>query len=220
MKNPTNLQLSLGIMILVLMSCNKSNDNSDVYDIAYHSVDKEYVLIRDLNILKESDDEISNHVDSILTGLLDEEFISTGQKEFNLDSDELADIAFEIIDLNIFNPDGLPDTFDSLAARVIPIGVEILDNSTYGYPDALDLDSKISKEGNWSDKTSVLGTFLNTGQFQGNGEKYLGFRFTNSKDFNYGWIKIYCSQHNDTLRIVEYAYNNISGSNIQAGQKD
>jgi hypothetical protein len=220
MKNPTNLQLSFGIMIIVLISCNKSNENSDEFNITYHSVDREYVLIRDLNTLIESDDEISNHIDSILAGLLDEEFISTGHKDFNLDSDEMADIAFEIIDLNNFNPEGLPDTFDSLAARVIPLGVEILDNSTYGYPDALKIDSKISEEGNWSDRTGVLGTFQNGGQFQGNGEQYLGFRFMLSENYNYGWIKIYCSQHNDTLRIIDYAFNKISGGIIYAGQKE
>lgn len=220
MKNPTNLILSLGIMIIVGMSCNKSNDNSVVSDIAYHAVDKEYVLIRDVNTLIGSDDEISNRVDSILTGLLDEEFISTGHKYFNLDTDEMPEIAFEIIDLNIFNPNGLPDTFDSLAARVIPLELEILDNSTYGYPDALDIDSKISSEGNWSDRISVLGTFQNAGQFQGNGEKYLGIRLTDSDNYNYGWIKIYCSQHNDTLRIIEYAYNKVSGGIIHTGQKE
>ena len=40
-------------------------------------------------------------------------------------------------------------------------------------------------------KTSVLGTFMNAGQFQGNGEKYLGIRFPENNNFKYGWIKIF-----------------------------
>jgi len=220
MKNLIKIFLSLIIMILLFISCKKTDNDSNKYDISYQSINKEYVLIRDVQVLKESDDEISNHVDSILSGLIDEEFISTGHKGFNLNDDLTEDIAFEIIDLNKYNPNGLPSSFDSLAARAIPIDTEILDNSTYGYPDALELNDLISGEGNWSDKTSVLGTFLYAGQFQGNGDKYLGFRFSNSEDFNYGWIKLYCSQHNDTLRIIEYAYNRITGSNINAGQKE
>ncbi len=168
----------------------------------------------------ESDDEISNHIDSILNGLIDAEFVSTGQKKFDLDDDKIADIGFEIIDLNPFNPSGLPDSFNSLAARVIPITIQILDNSTYGYSDTLSLNDQISEDGNWADRTGVWGTFMNAGQFQGNGEKYLGFRFEQENDFNYGWIKIYCSQHNDTLRIIEYAFNNIPGSIINGGQKE
>ena len=218
MKNLIKFLLSFIVMILLFIGCSKTNSDSNLYDISHHSINKEYVLIRDVKMLKESDDEISNHVDSILSGLIDEEFISTGHKDFDLDSDLFADIAFEIIDLNKYNPDGLPDSFDSLAARVVPINIEILDNSTYGYPDALELNDLISGKSYWSDKTSVLGTFLDAGQFQGNGDKYLGIRFSISEKYKYGWIKLYCSQHNDTLRIIEYAYNNISGSNIYAGQ--
>ena len=206
------------IMLLIVNSCTKTDKDPAMYDISYHPVNKEFVLIRDVQALKESDDEISNHIDSILSGLINEEFISTGHKDFDLDADLNADIAFEIIDLNKYNPAGLPESFDSLAARVVPISTDILDNSTYGYPDALSLNDLISEEGSWSDRTSVLGTFLNAGQFQGNGDRYLGIRIPDSEYYKYGWIKLYCSQHNDTLRIIEYAYNNISGSNIYAGQ--
>ena len=38
--------------------------------------------------------------------------------------------------------------------------------------------------------------------------------------FNYGWIKIYLSEHNDTLKIIEYAYNQTLGNEIKAGQKE
>jgi len=216
MHNLIRLFLTCSGLILIFTSCLRTETD----EIVYNSINKEFVLIRDVLALQESDDEISNHIDSILSGLIDEEFVSTGQKTFDLDADLVADIGFEIINLHAFNPDGLPESFDSLAARSIPFTIQILDNSTYGYPDALDVDDPISGNGNWSGNTSVLGTFMNAGQFQGRGEKYLGIRFPRNNEFNYGWIKIYCSQHNDTLRIIEYAYNNIFGSAINAGQKN
>ena len=219
MKTPIKISLLfiLIMMTLVLIRCKKTDKDS----ITYNSINKEYVLITDLQTLQQSDDEISNHVDSILDGLINEEFISTGQKDFDLNKDRILDLGFEIVDLNKFNPNGLPESFDSLAARVVPISVEILDNSTYGYPDALNLNDQISESGNWRNKASVLGTFMNAGQFQGNGEKYLGIRFVNEDNtYNYGWVKLDCSQHNDTLRIIDFAYNNNENSNINAGQKE
>jgi hypothetical protein len=221
MKKTQKIIVLFSLMILTFFGCEKANsDQKTADDIVYKSVNKEYVVIRDVQTLQESDDEISNHIDSILNGLINVEFISTGQKNFDLDDDSVNDISFEIIDLNELNPNGLPESFDSLAARVVPITVQILDNSTYGYPDALDPDEEISKDGNWINITAVLGTFENAGQFQGEGEKYLGIRLQRENNVKYGWIKIYCSQHSDTLRIIDFAYNNIPNSKIKAGQKE
>ncbi len=217
MKNSIKISLALLMVLLIGVSCKKAADKPN---IIYRSIDKNIVLITDVNALQQSNDEISNHVDSILTGLINAEFISTGQKDFDLDEDLVSDIGFEIIDLNKYNPGGLPESFDSLAARVVPLSVEILDNSTHEYPDALDMGETISENNNWTNKTCVLGTFMNAGQFQGQGEKYLGFRFVKDSDFKYGWIKIYCSQHNDTLRILDFAYNNKLNSQINAGQME
>lgn len=216
MKNPIQIFFTVCLMIMVIISCKKNKSD----EIVYNSVNKEFVLIRDIQTLQDSDDEISNYVDSIISGLIDEEFISTGLKSFDLNNDNIADINFEIIDLNKFNQNNLPDFLDSLAARVQPLSLQILDNSTYGYPDALNINDQISDIGNWSHRIGVLGTFMNAGQFQGNGEKYLGFRFAENTNYNYGWIKIYCSQHNDTLRIIDYAYNKVDGNSINAGQKE
>lgn len=215
MKNSIKISLLLFFVSSVIISCEQKEDNAK---IVYQSVEKEVILIRDVQTLQGSSDEVSKHVDSILTGLIDADFISTGQKDFDLDDNMNFDIGFEIIDLNKYNPNGLPESFDSLAARVVPLSVEILDNSTYGYPDVLDKDELISENGNWSKNTSVLGTFMNAGQFSGQGEKYLGIRFVEDSNFKYGWIKIYCSQHNDTLKIIDFAYNDISNSQIMAGQ--
>lgn len=217
MKNPIKFILHFLILIPLIFSCEQTDKDDK---IIYQAVNQEYAIIRDIQALKQSTDEISLHVDSILNGWINSEFISTGQKNFELDGDETLDIGFEIIDLNKFNPDGLPESFDSLAARVVPMNVEILDNSTYGYPDALDLYVPIFEQGNWSSRTSVLGTFMNAGQFQGAGEKFLGIRFPGEKDHKYGWIRIYCSEHNDTLRIIDYAYNEVEGRRILAGERE
>lgn len=201
-------------------SCDKSTSGADPEAVFYSEVNQEFVLIRDVEQLQNSTDEISMHIDSIISGLINEEFISTGLKSFDLDNDGDPDIRFEIADLNKFNPNGLPDSFDSLAARALPVSVQILDNSTHHYPDALNAGALISGEGHWTDGNCVLGTFMNAGQFQGMGEKYLGFRFDQADAYRYGWIKLYCSQHNDTLRIVEYGYMLNEGKAIYAGQKE
>ena len=217
MKNSIKFMLHFLILIPLIFSCERTGNDDK---ITYQTVNQEYVIIRDILVLQQSTDEISMHVDSILNGWINTEFISTGLKNFELDGDGTLDIGFEIIDLNKFNPDGLPESFDSLAARVVPMNVEILDNSTYGYPDALDLNRPIFEQGYWSSRTSVLGTFMNAGQFQGAGEKFLGIRFPGEEGHKYGWIRIYCSQHNDTLRIIDYAYNEVEGSRIYAGQRE
>ena len=216
MKPTVYLSFLILILFTAITSCERLRDDS----IVYNSVNEEFVLIRDVQALKESNDEISDHVDSILTGLINTEFVSTGQKDFDLNADIISDIGFEIIDLNKFNPEKLPASFDSLAARINPLSVEILDNSTWGYPDALKEGDRITDKGYWSDRTSVLGTFQNAGQFQGKGERYLGMRFTDGGKYKYGWIRIYCSQHNDTLRIFDFAYNDIEDSDINAGQTE
>ena len=165
-------------------------------------------------------DEVSMHVDSIISGLINTELISSGNILFDLNADSHPDLSFEIISLNNYNIHALPDSLDSLAVRVTPITLQILDNSTYGYPDALDEKYVINNSGNWSTRTSVLGTFLGAGQFKGKGEKYLGIRLVQDNSFLYGWIKLYCSQHNDTLRVIDYAYNKNPGTQIETGQKD
>ncbi len=203
------------ILVLACTSCERAGKDQ----IVYNTVNKELILIRDTKALMESDDEFSVHIDSIISGLINAEFISTGLRSFDLLDDENPDISFEIIDLNKYNPNGLPEYFDSLAARVHPMAVEVLDNSTYGYPDALNQDELIDEKGRWTNRICVLGTFMNAGQFQGRGEKCLGFRFPKDGDYHYGWIKIFCSEHNDTLRIIDYAYNQNRNNSIKAGQK-
>jgi hypothetical protein len=51
------------------------------------------------------------------------------------------------------------------------------------------------------------------------GEKYLGIRILEGNDFKYGWIRLKCSQHNDTLNIYDYAFNPNLNQEILANQK-
>ncbi len=220
MKNVTGVYFAFALIISSLVGCNKSDDQAMRDEIVYQAVNKEFVLIRDVNTLSGSSDEISNHVDSILSGLIQADFISTGQKAFDLFADGIDDIGFEIIDLNKFNPDRLPVSFDTLAARVIPLTLQIRDNSTFGYPDALVDNEMINANGNWTGKHGVLGTFMNAGQFQGQGERFLAIRLPKDNQYQYGWIRVFCSQHNDTLRIVDYAYNRNIDRPIKAGQTE
>lgn len=205
-------------LVTFMSSCDKSkNNNAD--DIIYRSVNKNYIMRPDMPSMNANDSIIAQHIDSILNGLIETELVSTGFIRFDLDGDELSDFAFEIVDLQPLNNYQLPEEYDSLAVSAHPIGGSILDNSTYKYADALDSDQLITNAGNWTNEYVVLGTFMNAGQFNGKGEKYLAIRLQGTNDYKYGWMKIYISEHNDTLRVIEYAYNKIEGSQIRAGQK-
>ncbi len=218
MKNKNYLLIVSVALLLTAMftACDKPEES----EIVYQSVNKNYILSTDYDAMNSTDSVSAQHVDSILNGLLDAELVSTGFIRFDLDGDQASDIAFEIIDLQPFNNNNLPESYDSLAVSAHPISVGVLDNSTYKYADALDADAIVNSAGNWTNEYVVLGTFMHSGQFNGHGEKYLAVRLNGENDFKYGWIKIYISEHNDTLKVIEYAYNKIEGSQIRAGQKE
>ncbi len=99
------IKTSLLLSTLIFVSCDTTTDsdseqNNDLNNsIVYQSVNKEFVVITDVKTLKSSNDEISIHIDSILNGQINTEFISTGQKYFDLNADNNFDLGFEIIDL-------------------------------------------------------------------------------------------------------------------------
>jgi len=153
--------------------------------------------------------------DDIVSGALKTSIVLVGEKKFDLNNDGRFDIGFEIIDLRDFNGEDFPSDYDTLAARVIPYTVQISDNSTYGYCSALDEGDDINQDEYWGDRENyVLGTFANAGQFQGEGVKYLAFKFNES---SYGWLKLTCSASSSELVFYEYAYN--KNGDILAGQK-
>ena len=137
--------------------------------------------------------------------------------EIDLNDDREIDIAFEIINLNEFNQNS--GNNDSLAARVITPNVEILDNSTWGYADALDKDIMLTETMYWNlRETFVLGTNP-TSFFNGQGIKYLGFRLPQGNDFYYGWVKLECSQFCDELHIISFGISQEANHTILTGQK-
>lgn len=211
--------LFLMIPIIGISSCDKSDDKSN-NSIYFASINKQFVFTRIVDSIAVKSDEVSLHLDSIISGKINSQVISTGFKSFDLTGDKIFDLSFEIIDLGKYNINKLPVSFDTLAVRVVPLNIQILDNSTYHYADGLNINYEINNSGNWTNETCVLGTFANAGQFNGKGEKYLGIRIIKDKSFMYGWIKLYCSAHNDTLRIIEYAYNQQLGKEIKTGQKE
>ena len=97
-------------LFLISISCSKKNKD----DIYYHELNNQYIFITDVNALQASNDPISNHIDSILSGFINTSIISTGKQYVYLD-EKLPDLYFEIIDLNEFNANNLPIGFDSLA---------------------------------------------------------------------------------------------------------
>ena len=59
--------------------------------------------------------------------------------------------------------------------------------------------------------------------FTGQGIKYIGVAFRykiHTEICNWAWIKVYCSSNNDTLKIIDWAYNTKSGGIIKVGQKE
>lgn len=137
--------------------------------------------------------------------------------EIDLNDDREVDLAFEIVNLN--NYDQAQHLNDSLAARAITPNVELMDKSTYGYPDALDKDVLLTTSMSWIKReTAVLGT--NPGvNFQGQGEKYLAFRLTAENNYYYGWVKLECSEKRDVLRIISCGISEETNKSIYTGQK-
>ncbi|MFN3916199.1 MAG: hypothetical protein ACK4K0_00540 [Flavobacteriales bacterium] len=95
-------------------------------------------------------------ISQIITGNINYTITTVGQHNVNLNNDVFNDFTFEIIELS-------PGVY---SARVLPLnGSQILDNSTFGYPDALNFNDTIA--GNFHSNTGILGTIANAGLFQG-----------------------------------------------------
>lgn len=138
---------------------------------------------------------------------IDLEIDGPGILYFDLDSNGQDDFYFDIIELN-------PGIF---AARVTNVGLSsYLDNSTFNYPDALNLGDPVS--GYFNTGNAVLGTFTGAGLFSGAGDKYLGIRINDGANSYDGWILLNCNSTNDTLKIISYGYHTIPGNLILAGQ--
>jgi hypothetical protein len=146
-------------------------------------------------------------VSQIITGNINHTVTAVGQHTVNIDNDAFNDFTFEIIELS-------PGVY---AARVLPLGgAQILDNSTFGYADALNFNDSIT--GNFHSNTGVLGTIANAGLFQGQGDKYLGIQLLDGGYTYKGWILLNCSANNDVLEIKSFGYQTNTNNEILAGQ--
>ena len=133
--------------------------------------------------------------------------VMSGAFTLDLDSDSNDDYAFEIFQL----------AGDLRAARVISLGnSQVMDGSTFGYPDALSLDDNVTVP--YSSGNAVLGTDLGGGGlFAGAGLKYLGLNLDISGESHLGWISLEVSATNDTIVLHDIGYNTTPSENITAG---
>lgn len=143
----------------------------------------------------------------IISYAINQTLAGPGQLSLDINNDASNDYTFDILTLS-------PGVY---AARVLPIGIsKILDNSTFGYPDTLNLNDSVV--GYFHSNTGVLGTFTNAGQFKGAGNKYLGIKINVGGSNYLGWIKLNCNLNRDTLKIISCGYNTVDSAPILAGQ--
>jgi len=205
----------LGVFILLSVSCSKS----DKEDMRFYSVDEELALPANLKEIANDSNNTNPAYDSIVDNLVDGELVSTGIFSVSINESKKSKIEFEIIDLHRFNTN-LPDSLDSLVIRAIPVNADILDISNHNYATAFDKGDEISPKVNYTSDTTVLASFLDIGNFKGQSDKYLAFRFKEDladEEFKYGWFKISCSQNNEILKIHSFAYSDKLGYAISAG---
>ncbi len=139
-------------------------------------------------------------VDQTVTG-------ATGPYTIDIDGDGTDDYTFEIF----------PLAGGMNAARVISLGgSQVMDSSTFGYPDALDLGDNVSEP--YSSGNAVLGTDVGGGGlFTGLGMKYLGLNVSIGGESHLGWISLEVSSTNDTIILYEVGYATVAGTEVTAG---
>ncbi len=134
--------------------------------------------------------------------------ISSGSFTVDIDNDGMNDYTFEI----------LPLSGNLKAARVVSLGnSQVMDGSTFGYPDALNFGDNVTAP--YSSGNAVLGTDVGGGgQFTGAGMKYLGLNIDISGQSHLGWISLEVAASNDTILIKDIGYNTTANEAITAGQ--
>lgn len=101
-------------------------------------------------------------------------------------------------------------------------GAQILDNSTYGYADALTKCTEIGPQGHWSSGVVLLSSSNSVAaQFKGRSKVYLGFRFPATQgSYHYGWVQLACNSESSALTVSDFGYRSEPDSSILAGQKN
>jgi hypothetical protein len=108
-------------------------------------------------------------------------------------------------------------------ARAIPANCQLLDRSMYGYATALHAGDTIGPGTGWQSTHShfVLGTSVgHAGQFEGQGDRYLGFRFPGpDTTYRYGWVLLHCNSGNTVVHVKSFAYRKNPATPLRAGQE-
>ncbi len=109
-------------------------------------------------------------------------------------------------------------------------------NPSSMFPLVLSNANTISSKNNWGTYSSLAsakfesdccGNFTSLtnyypvrsdGNFIGVTDAYIGLKFEINGAFHYGWILVDVSQYADKLTVKSYAYNNIAGEEINAGE--
>ncbi len=167
----------------------------------------------------ESDEQ---KADNIEYQSLDITLDGIGQETIEIPYDERLVFTFSIMDIKAMNTNWDESNTDTLAADVSVNGVEILDDSQYGYLNAMDQNTAFNaSSGNWNNRMDPSNYLLSTSwgaEFKGAGDKYFGFRLQKDSGYIYGWFLVNCSEKSDLLEIKGYAYNKTVGNPIQAGE--
>jgi len=133
--------------------------------------------------------------------------ISSGSFTIDVDNDSNDDYTFEIF----------PLSGSLTAARVVSLGnAQVMDGSTFGYPDALNFDADVTEP--YSSGNAALGTDVGGGGlFTGAGMKYLGLNLDISGESHLGWISLEVVASNDTIILYDIGYNTTPSDGITSG---
>jgi hypothetical protein len=128
-------------------------------------------------------------------------------------------ILFEIYrDTSAGAPDTLSVRIRQNSGILADCGNTFLNKTAPGYPVALSENAVISDIGVWGSSNQQY----NLSDFSGKGEKFLGMVTSTLTDNvlskRYAWLRIRCSAGNDTLKLIDWAYNNTAYKSIKAGQ--
>ncbi len=172
---------------------------------------------------KKEETEEQQKTDEIVYQPLNITLDGVSEETVEIPYDDRLAFTFSIMDIKAMNDNWDESNTDTLAVDVTVDKVQILDDSKYGYLNALDQDSDISESsGNWNNRMDPQGYLLSTSwgaEFKGAGDKYLGFRLKRAGGYSYGWFLVNCSEKSDQLTIKGYAYNKTVGHPILAGEE-
>ncbi len=143
----------------------------------------------------------------VTTTNIDQTLSGVSNTSIDINGDQQNDFTFEIIELSA----------NTYAARVVNIGgSQFLDNSTYGYPDAKEINETLV--GSYDNGSAVIGTsVVGAGNFTDEGDRYLGITIEVNNETHYGWILLNCNATNDELIIKSAGYNSTADVQILAG---